>query len=128
MIIYGNYHSNLCRILAAACRRKGIPCNMVHNVDDADPKQKSSNSYLIKSMGVKEFPCHKSGIAEAVKAAWEDLRQRDSILIISMETVLVRGMSGYRCRHTQMFIRKSLHTRSGKNCILTICFWLPVPI
>ena len=76
MIIYGNYHSNLCRILAAACRRKGIPCNMVHNVDDADPKQKSSNSYLIKSMGVKEFPCHKSGIAEAVKAAWEDLRQR----------------------------------------------------
>lgn len=76
MIIYGNYHSNLCRILAAACHRKGIPCNMVHNVDDVDASVIGNNSYLIKAMKVKEFVCKKSGIANAVQAAEDDLRQR----------------------------------------------------
>ena len=31
MIIYGNYHSNLCRILATLCHELEIPCYMVHN-------------------------------------------------------------------------------------------------
>lgn len=76
MIIYGNYHSNLCRILAAACKRKGIPCNMVHNTDDADPDQISANSHLIRKMDVKEFKCKKTQIADAVRQAWEDLQIR----------------------------------------------------
>lgn len=76
MIIYGNYHSNLCRILSAACYRKGIPCSMVHNVDDADPQEITNNSYLIRRMNVKEFCCHKGAIAPAVAAARKDLQDR----------------------------------------------------
>ena len=34
MIIYGNYHSNLCRILSVACKREEIPCYMIYNQDD----------------------------------------------------------------------------------------------
>lgn len=76
MVIYGNYHSNLCRILSAACYRKDIPCNMVYNLDDVDGEMVSNNSYLIRSMGVQTFPCHKSDIPQAVQAAEEDLKQR----------------------------------------------------
>ena len=60
MIIYGGYHSNLCRILAAACAGKGIPCSMIHNVDDADPERESSNARLIRASGVREYHCHKA--------------------------------------------------------------------
>ena len=76
MVIYGNYHSNLCRIFSAACRRKGIPCNMVHNVEDADAPKDSPNARLIRAMEVKEFFCRKENIAEKVDEAMEDLRKR----------------------------------------------------
>lgn len=76
MVIYGNYHSNLCRILSAACHRKDVPCNMVYNLDDVDDETVSNNSYLIRSMGVQVFTCHKSDIPQAVQAAEEDLKQR----------------------------------------------------
>lgn len=76
IVIYGNYHSNLCRILSAACHRKDVPCNMVYNLDDVDDETVSNNSYLIRSMGVQVFTCHKSDIPQAVQAAEEDLKQR----------------------------------------------------
>ena len=79
MIIYGNYHSNLCRILSAACRRKEIPCSMIHNVDDADPKEITANSYLIREMQVKEYPCRKGGIAPCVAKARKEMQEEGRI-------------------------------------------------
>lgn len=75
MIIYGGYHSNLCRILAAACAGKGIPCSMIHNVDDADPEKESSNARLIRASGVREYRCHKADIAAVVQRAMEDFEK-----------------------------------------------------
>lgn len=79
MLIYGNYHSNLCRILSAACCRKGISCSMVHNVDDADPEEVTNNSFLIRRMGVQEYRCHKGEIAPCVAQARKDMEERGEI-------------------------------------------------
>lgn len=75
MLIYGGYHSNLCRILAAACAGRGIPCSMIHNVDDVDPGEISCNMHLIRSSGVREYRCRKGEIAPVVQAALNDFRQ-----------------------------------------------------
>ncbi|NCB92985.1 MAG: pyridoxal-phosphate dependent enzyme [Clostridia bacterium] len=75
MIIYGNYHSNLCRILSAACAREGIPCYMIYNQDDIREEQEDGNSILIKEQGVVAVSCHKGNIAEAVSYAMDTLRQ-----------------------------------------------------
>ncbi len=75
MIIYGGYHSNLCRILAAACAGKGIPCSMIHNTDDVDPQEMSCNKYLIQASGVREYLCRKGEIAPVVQKALDDFRQ-----------------------------------------------------
>lgn len=76
MIIYGNYHSNLCRILSAACRQMEIPCYMVHNIEDICEEQISCNEQLIKMMGVTEIPCKKNDIRNAVEKAFGDLREQ----------------------------------------------------
>ena len=75
MLMYGGYHSNLCRILAAACARRGIPCSMIHNVDDVDPKEISCNMHLIKASGVREYRCRKGEIAPLVQDALNDFRE-----------------------------------------------------
>ena len=72
MIVYGGYHSNLCRILSAACAQRGIPCSMVHMTEDTDPEEKTFNSMLIRAAGVKEYRCRKDGIAAAVQQAMDD--------------------------------------------------------
>lgn len=76
MIIYGNYHSNLCRILSNVCRRENIPCYMVYNRDDIKEEKEEGNSRLIKKMGVIPVPCGKGTIAEAVKEAMERLLEQ----------------------------------------------------
>lgn len=76
MIIYGNYHSNLCRILATLCHELGIPCYMIHNTEDIREDRETSNSRIIRSMGVTEIPCEKSGIAAAVERAMAELREK----------------------------------------------------
>ena len=75
MIIYGGYHSNLCRILSAACASKGIPCSMISNIDDADPDEDSFNRRLIMNSGVREYRCRKTEIADTVGRAMEDLEK-----------------------------------------------------
>lgn len=75
MIIYGNYHSNLCRILAELCHTLEIPCYMVHNLDDLKEEEETENSRVIRELGVREFPCGKGTIAEAVELAMEELRE-----------------------------------------------------
>lgn len=76
MIIYGNYHSNLCRILSAVCRQLEMPCYMVHNIEDIEEKKKSCNERLIKNMGVTEIPCMKNNIREAVDKAIKELKEQ----------------------------------------------------
>lgn len=74
MVIYGNYHSNLCRILSAACRRERIPCCMVYNQEDIKERD-SGNKRLIQNMGTVAFPCTKSSIAQTVEEAMDALRE-----------------------------------------------------
>lgn len=76
MIIYGNYHSNLCRILATLCHELQIPCYMVHNTEDIREEKETANSRIIKRMGVTEIPCGKAGIAAAVEQAMEELKEK----------------------------------------------------
>ena len=76
MIIYGNYHSNLCRILATLCHELQIPCYMVHNQEDIKDEKESANSRIIRQMGVTEIPCGKAGIAAAVEQAMAELREK----------------------------------------------------
>ena len=76
MIIYGNYHSNLCRILATLCHELKIPCYMIHNTEDIKEDRETSNSRIIRKMGVVEIPCRKSGIAAAVEQAMAELREK----------------------------------------------------
>ncbi len=74
MIIYGGYSSNLCRIMAEACDKKGIPCSMVYHVEDADPDEETLNARLIRLHPVKEYRCEKKDIPAAVSQAMEDFR------------------------------------------------------
>lgn len=76
MIIYGNYHSNLCRILSTLCRELDIPCYMVHNTEDIKEEKETHNSRIIRKMGVKEIPCRKQGIADAVQQAMDELTEK----------------------------------------------------
>lgn len=76
MIIYGNYHSNLCRILATLCKELELPCYMVHNTEDIKESKETNNSRIIRRMDVHEIPCTKAGIAAAVRQAIEELREQ----------------------------------------------------
>lgn len=76
MIIYGNYHSNLCRILSTLCCQLQIPCYMVHNREDIKEEKETNNSRIIRSMGVHEISCTKQGIAQAVRKAMDVLYEQ----------------------------------------------------
>lgn len=76
MIIYGNYHSNLCRILATLCHQLAIPCYMVHNTEDIRDNRETNNSRIISRMGVHEIRCGKQGIADAVQTAMDELTEK----------------------------------------------------
>ncbi|MDC7291380.1 pyridoxal-phosphate dependent enzyme [Blautia schinkii] len=76
MIIYGNYHSNLCRILATLCKELDLPCYMIHNTEDIKETKETNNSRIIRQMGVHEMPCKKAGIAQAVRRAVEELQEK----------------------------------------------------
>lgn len=76
MIIYGNYNSNLCRILSTLCKELNIPCYMIHNTEDIKEAKETANSRIIRRMDVKEIPCTKDGISAAVNEAMEELREK----------------------------------------------------
>lgn len=76
MIIYGNYHSNLCRILSTLCHKLGMPCYMVHNTEDIKEQKETQNSRVIRAMGVREITCGKTGIADAVQQAVDELTEK----------------------------------------------------
>ena len=72
MIIYGGYHSNLCRILAAACKGRNIPCSMIYNVEDKEDVG-GANADLVRRMGVRPYPCRSGEIAQVVQQTMDDL-------------------------------------------------------
>ena len=76
MIIYGNYHSNLCRILATLCHQLSVPCYMIHNTEDIKDNCETNNSRIIRRMGVREIRCGKQTIAEAVQTAMDELTEK----------------------------------------------------
>ena len=76
MVIYGNYHSNLCRILASLCNELSIPCYMVHNTEDVKETKETGNSRIIRRMNVHEIPCEKKNIAAAVRKAMAELTEK----------------------------------------------------
>ncbi len=76
MIIYGNYHSNLCRILASLCHELDLPCYMIHNTEDVKETKETCNSRIIRSMGATEIACGKAGIADAVQQAMDELTEK----------------------------------------------------
>ena len=76
MIIYGNYHSNLCRILATMCHQLAIPCYMIHNTEDIKEDCETNNSRIIHKMGVYEIRCTKQSIAGAVRTAMDELTEK----------------------------------------------------
>ena len=76
MILYGNGRSNLCRVLANACRIEGIPCLMVCS-DDADGSSVlTGNSRLVGWLDVEVLHCAKDQIAPAVDRAFEIAESR----------------------------------------------------
>ncbi len=76
MVIYGNYHSNLCRILASLCNELSMPCYMIHNTEDIRESKETGNSRIIRRMNVHEIPCEKKGIADAVRHAMSELTEK----------------------------------------------------
>lgn len=76
MVIYGNDHSNLCRILATLCHQLVIPCYMVHNTEDIREERETNNSRIIRKMGVHEIRCGKQTIADAVRTAMDELTEQ----------------------------------------------------
>ena len=76
MIIYGNYHSNLCRILSVLCKSAGLPCYMIYNIEDIEEEDESINGKLILDMDVTPFPCKKSTIAQTVRKAMDELKEK----------------------------------------------------
>ena len=67
VILYGGDHSNLCRIMAAACHILDIPCVRVVNLDDGE--EKTPLGMLTCPLLLKDFPCRRDTIPDAVREA-----------------------------------------------------------
>ena len=76
LIMYGNDRSNLCRVLASACRAEKIPCLMVCSDDPDHTHTVTGNSRLVGLFGVEIIRCAKNAIAPAVDTAFSRLRER----------------------------------------------------
>lgn len=78
MIAYGNARSNLCRVIANECHRRGMPCYVVLTAEDTDAQDarhaETNNSRLMRLLGATMVPTAKSGIADTVSGLLGDLR------------------------------------------------------
>ena len=75
MILYGDLRSNLCRVLALMCARKGVPAVMAAtDAAEADESGSSFNERMIRACGVRILPTAKDGIADAVDRAFQLLK------------------------------------------------------
>ncbi|MCR5294458.1 MAG: pyridoxal-phosphate dependent enzyme [Lachnospiraceae bacterium] len=76
LIMYGNSRSNLCRVLASACRADGVPCLMVCSGDPDHTSLKTGNSRIVSLFEVEVISCAKNAIAPAVDEAFARLESR----------------------------------------------------
>ena len=68
IIAYGSKSSNLCRVMAQLCFDNQIPCAVVYSEISGD----THNSRIVSSLGVREYACDKTQVAETVTRAIED--------------------------------------------------------
>lgn len=66
LIAYGSKSSNLCRVMAQLCSDLKIPCSVVFS--EASSIQ-TNNSKIVSSLGVREYACNKSCVAQTVEKA-----------------------------------------------------------
>ncbi len=71
LVAYGSKSSNLCRVLAQLCKQESIPCAVVFSEDHPT---RTNNSEIVSSLGVREYACDKSSVAQTVDKAMADLR------------------------------------------------------
>lgn len=76
MVMYGDRHSNLCRVLANMCYIENYPCVMVVTNANSDDQSVSFNQTLISMFDVKVIPCEKDRIADAVDVGMEGLSSK----------------------------------------------------
>ncbi len=74
VLAYGNARSNLCRALSNLCRGQGVPLTILSPADDDGQQRPSMNAALCRQLGARIIPCQKTGVAEAVDVALDDIR------------------------------------------------------
>lgn len=98
LIMYGNSRSNLCRVLANACRMEKIPCMMICSDDPDGVHHKTSNSVLVGLLGLEIIYCAKNAIAPAVDLAFERAVSRGLVPYYIYGTRLGTGNEGTAAR------------------------------
>lgn len=71
MIAYGSKSSNLCRVVAQLCKNEDIPCAVVYSEDEHSI---TNNSRIVSSLGVREYACEKTSVADTVSKAISDFK------------------------------------------------------
>jgi D-cysteine desulfhydrase len=76
MLAYGNARSNLCRVLSNLCAASGYKLTILSPADDDGQQRPSMNAALCRQLGAEIIPCLKTGVAEAVDAAMQHIREQ----------------------------------------------------
>lgn len=76
IIAYGNARSNLCRVLANACRRLSLPCTIISPADEDGTRQKTANGEMVEAFGAQIVPCEKTGVKPVVERVLADHEER----------------------------------------------------
>ncbi len=79
MVAYGNARSNLCRVLSNLCAGEGIPLTILSPADEDGQRRPAFNERLCHALGARIVPCHKTGVAEAVDRALEEIRGQGGV-------------------------------------------------
>ena len=75
MLIYGEKHSNLCRVLSNLCCSRGIFCVMICSHGENEEEKVTNNTRFIEWSGTEIVHCKKTEIAETVEAQMNRLRE-----------------------------------------------------
>ncbi|MGX8728585.1 MAG: pyridoxal-phosphate dependent enzyme, partial [Lachnospiraceae bacterium] len=98
LIMYGNSRSNLCRVLANACYREGVPTMMVCSDDPDGTHAETANSRLVGLFGTEIIYCAKNAIAPAVDEAFHRARFRGLVPYYIYGNRLGEGNEGVAAR------------------------------
>ena len=74
MLIYGEKHSNLCRVLSNLCCSKGIFCVMICSHGENEEEKVTNNTRFIEWSGTEIVHCKKNEIADTVEAQMNRLK------------------------------------------------------